>query len=213
MRTIALAAILLFSCAREQAQIGGVPVADLNAQQLIDRAIQRYRNAAIYRDAGTVRTRIDQHEFVRGFKTEFRGPSRFELVLLDHGDPRYTVRMENGNYTVSTRSGSDTSRDRDTALYGATGVTSGTSTMIPPLLLEADSVSSLARLQDAHVGGADTLHGERCTRVEGTDHKGNPFIVWIGEESQLIRRTLRTIENGVPQKFENQLDYEEVSLE
>lgn len=213
MRALVLAAILLFSCAREQAQIGGVPVADLNAQQLIDRTVQRYRTAVAYRDSGTVRTRIDEHEFVRGFTTQFREPSEFKFVLLDHGDPRYTIQMQDGNYTVSTRSSSTTDRDREAALIGGTGVTSGTSTTVPPLLLGADTTSILLRLKGVAVRGTETLHGERCTRVEGMDHKGNPFTVWIGEESQLIRRMVRNLKEGIPQPVENQLDYEEVSLE
>lgn len=211
MRAIAIASLLLFSCAGEQPQIGGIPAADLNAQQLLTRAMARYRGAGSYRDSGTIRTKIDEHYFIRTFKTRFRDPSQFELVLLDHGDPRHTVRMENGRYVVITNDGSAHSPDRDAALGGATGVTSGTSVIVPPLLLDGDS--ALMQLQGARVGGTESIHGERCTRVEGIDDRGNPFVVWIGEESQLIRRVVRDLRQGLPQAIRNQLDYEEVALE
>lgn len=214
MRAIVLVAILLLSCAREQMEIGGSPAADLTGEQLVARAVQRYETASQYRDSGTIRTRIDGDELVRGFTTQFHAPSAFELVLLKDDQPSYTIRSDGGQYTISTRSGSDISRDRDTALFGGTGVTSGTSTMLPPLLLRGGEVQSpLLLIRDAVIRGSDTVHGERCTRIEAKDGKDNPFIVWIGEESQLVRRVVRHLSTGQSRPFENQLDYETVSLE
>lgn len=201
MRTIILAAFLLFSCARESVEIGGGPVADLDAQELLARTIQRYENASHYRDSGTIRTRIKGHEFTYAFTTEFTGPSKLDLVLKRNGEERYAIRLDQ-----------QPAEQRDNALAGGTGVTSGTSTTVPPLLLDSTVPSTLSRMSNAEIRGTEEIHGERCTRVEGTDHKGNRFVVWIGEDTQVLRRSLRTLTNGVPQEIENQLDYETVSF-
>jgi hypothetical protein len=190
----------------------GTPAADLSAEQLIARTVQRYATATRYRDSATIRTRIGAHESVLTATTEFKAPQQLEVVLRDERGERYAIRPANGAYLVSDRNGEST-RARDDALFGGTGVTSGYSTMLPPLLLDAPSLSPLARLSAPSIRGLETLHGERCTHVEGTDDEGRRFAIWIGEKSHAIRRTLRVIDSGVPQPFENQLDYETVSFD
>jgi hypothetical protein len=205
-------ALLLSACTREQKEIGGPPAADLTPEQLIARTLQRYATATRYRDSATIRTRIGTHESVLTVTTDFTAPQQLAVVLRDDRGERYAIRPAASGYLVSDRNG-ETTRARDEALFGATGVTSGYSTMLPPLLLDAPSLSPLARLQAPSIRGLETLHGERCTHVAATDAEGRRFEVWIGETSGLVRRTLRVIDRGVPQAFENQLDYEDVSLD
>lgn len=202
LRTVILAAFLLFSCAREEMEIGGSPAAGLDAAQLLGRAMQRYETATRYRDAGTIRTRSGGHEFSYSFTTQFTEPARLDLVMTKKGRKPYAIHLDQ-----------QSPEERSLLLFGGTGVTNGTSMMVPPLLVATTTPSPLTRLTNAVVGGTETVNGERCARIEGQDQEGNPFVVWIGEESQVIRRTLRSVSAGVPQPYETQLDYEIVSLD
>lgn len=209
---LAFGSALLVTCSVEERKVGAPPAADLSPDQLIARTLRRYQSAASYRDSGTILTRIDGHEIPLAFSTSFQEPAVFALQVSDERGVRHAIRSSpDGTYLVTDRHKA-TKHALEEALGGLVGVSSGYSTMIPPMLLGSAALSPLSSLRDARITGTETVHGERCSLVSGTDPQGRPFEVWIGDETFLVRRSRRVIDRGVPRPFENQLDYHDAAL-
>ncbi len=131
-----------------------------------------------------LRTRFET-AFVRGERLRFE--SHDEKITR-----RSVVVWFDGNHTFSSGSRQprivDDGRDIGFALEAAHAESSGSSTVVPRLLLPSLG-SSNAQLRDPYIGGAEMVDGQKCWHLVGTSPRGNRIELWIDQSSHLLRRT------------------------
>lgn len=117
------------------------------ADGLIDRVVEKYRNATSYRDHGTViqfEENGEDEEYRKTFKTAFVRPDRFRFEWSEPWPMSGRVRRVVWSDGKETRTwweiplGRDLDEkdaDLDMAIAGATGVSSGAANTIPSILM------------------------------------------------------------------------------
>ncbi len=173
------------------------------AREILGRVAATYANARSYRDTGVVRITWSgelSHASQRPFRTAFVRGGGFRFEFADQ-EPRSLLGMvgfpethlviwgDNDRaktwWTLNDGEVKDT--DLDLAVWGAKGVSGGSSHLVPRLLLPGTiSGESIDALEDPRVAAIETVDGRRCVRLNGT-HGGGLVDFWIDDHS-LLRR-------------------------
>ena len=183
--------------------VGETPSAD----RILDNMRQVYAECESYADEGEVslvfkseqRERVDRRPFKtwfirpENFRFEFRnqhpsngrGPSHRYVVWADgeHIRSYWTVNKQLQEF-----------ESVELALGGPTGVSGGSATMIPALLMrEMNWGGLLRRLSDTKLLGTERVGDALCYKVEGrylADR--DPLTLWIDADSFFVRRVFET---------------------
>jgi hypothetical protein len=202
-----------------------------SAEELIARAVGRYRAAASYSDRGTIRTTVGEHVSERAFETRLDTAGRFQFDLygprrghsplsnvLDRAvpDPHrrpYRIVIGNGEARRTRSDGtSEALASAVHALSAGTGVSRGAVLIVPPLLLDLEKPPSLlASMTATRHERASMIGGHRCEEIAGLDRSGNDMTLWLREDGVLCR-VERRIAARVPQAYSVRIDYEDVTL-
>lgn len=167
-----------------------------DARQLLRRVEERYAGLRSYSDRGCVfetyhsRLKVTSR---RPFETTFARPATFRFEYTESKLPALTTR-----YVIWTEGGAvrswgtvhpkvETYRSIRFAAGAAGGVSRGSSTMIPSLLL--GSGVWITRVEKARVVGSQRLSdGTACYLVGGEDRRGDPVRIWVDMATLAIRR-------------------------
>lgn len=181
------------------------PQADPEAERWIERMLEAYSTCDTYRDEGEVRTvfRPDDgrdRTVLKPFETLFARPDRLLFEFRDRrGEEewdRYVI-WDDGQRARSWWTLKGETRefdDLERALAAASGVSSGSSSRIPSLLLPHTSWGGgLRQLSEARVAGREPVDGAPCVRIEAL-RGDRPLTLWIDEHTGLLRRCHETRE-------------------
>jgi hypothetical protein len=170
--------------------------AQLSADSIISLSIKAYGHLKTYTDSGKlIQTFLtaNPHKTAIIFKTAYanNGDLNFEYYVSGNSNSLYTINRTNN--TVKTWWGvlnrTDAPANIQLALGAALGVSGGTSTVVPGLLLTADFKNgNLYRNMSKRVVAAiEQVNGKDCYKITGTNLRG-PITVWIGKKDFLIRK-------------------------
>jgi len=184
-------------------------VADAEAGKIIARVLKTYAEAKTYEDDGeSVEDFQGQQNFTvrKTFLTRFVRP---KLFRFEYSVPQGPGTVEQ-RYVIWSEAAPERSKawwnirpqigetDLATALGTATGVSSGTSYLIPSLLMPKvlEPRRSLGGLKELKLIGEDLVEGAACYRIEAKTFQGSPETVWIEKETSLVRKIV--VENKIP---------------
>lgn len=175
--------------------VGPAP-ADVTSEGVLAKMREVYAGCDTYEDEGVV-TRIFLNRAVPRitqlpFKTSFvREKQRLRYEFRD-GPNRYVVwGDENGARSWWTiQPDVKAFATIEEALGGPSGVSGGSATMIPPLLMpEIRWGAVLAIVENAEVKGVERVGDRACYRVEAEYLGGMRITLWVDTETHLLRRT------------------------
>jgi hypothetical protein len=169
---------------------------------LLQRVAQAYSAMKSYQDNGRVAlVNGDDPSFQIDFATLYKSPSLFRFEFsrphpyapLRHVVSKYVVGFDgsvaysqNERYQEAPRL--ETRSDLQTAIAGATGISSGSAHSISCLLLPEVSGFSILDLVDVRMDEATQIDGIPCYRVLGNSPRGGAWDYTIETDSLLIRR-------------------------
>jgi hypothetical protein len=181
----------------------------VDAESMLRRTEQRYREARTYRDEGAVRIKSIYEdrttEDEKPFRTVFERDGRFRWEFRSSGVPGGTPTMQ---YVVW-------SRDQKTCdvwwdLFGvpkrqiffemavgsAVGVSSGAATAVIPLLHKMQWGAKYTNLRNPTVKGTEKIQGVDCTIIEGgQEFTCEPVRLWL-DSFFAIRQVFQSHEFG-----------------
>jgi hypothetical protein len=152
-----------------------------------------YERAGSYVDRGTVITVLSGRPVLRAkFQTAFVRGDRLRFEFRDANVKRRSFLVwSDGNHTFSAGSGQpsvvDDGADIAFPLRALAGSLSASSIAIPQLLLPGGS--SIVKLREIRLVGADTVDGQPCWHLFGTSSRYERIDLWIDQRSYLLRRT------------------------
>lgn len=228
MRPIAIAVLLslcffVFAVDREQIVVSAEKTLDgeLSAKEVLDRVAKKYADCSYYQDTGTVTTVTTRakrkYTAKRTFATAFArqsGQFRFEFQSksFDNKDEKYIISQHPDRNVLSwwdLQPGVKSTRSLSTAIARATGVSYGTASYVPSLLLRNQirplkgRITELIELGPIEEG---MLNGVECYRIRGMHGHVenlralnlplNPLTIWIEKKSFLIRRVDDEVDLG-----------------
>ena len=171
---------------------------DLSAKEILDRVLKTYAKCETYSDSGEVSItfientgkRID----IRPFTTAFIRPDRFRYQYQANHAPNKVSRYLIWRKGDDVRSwwditpGGQKPQTLGLAMGGAAGVSGGSSTTVPGLLIPKEvGGSPLIALTELKRGEDEKLDGTDCYRVEGMSFK-TPLTLLIEKKTFLLRR-------------------------
>jgi outer membrane lipoprotein-sorting protein len=199
-------------------------VADVTANEVLKRMTAAYARCRSYSDSGVMLTTFrgeGQHASQRRFETYFvrDGGFRFEYTEVPSGtmlsrliahEERAVVWGDNHQahqwWSIDESGPSESSLDMAIARF--TGVSGGTSTTVPRLLLpQSVGTVSLADLDwsaDVHV---ETTAQRACFKLDGR-RGADEIAVWIDRDSYVLRRVLENSALSGATKVEKVTVYE-----
>ncbi|MCU0709992.1 MAG: hypothetical protein MUF23_17055 [Pirellula sp.] len=170
-----------------------------SAEEIVKTLLATYRDLKSYQDTGVVRTVFhgEDNEIrasERPFKIAWVSPDQFRFEYSDRSilgrENRYVIWM-NGNSVQShwtLKAGPKTEQGIARALAGAVGVSGGSASLVPSLLMPdtvpwgpISRLEELQRLEDQDLG----THG--CRRVTGKLEEST-YTLWIDRDSMILRR-------------------------
>jgi outer membrane lipoprotein-sorting protein len=170
------------------------------AEELVKKLLDRYRELESYQDTGMAKTVFWKNEQVdrtveRPFKTAWVRPDRFrfeysEKLLMRRVDHRYIVWMHGDDVQSewTLKGGKRREQGLLRAIAGVTGVSGGSAYLVSSLLLPdrlgmgvIAQLESLKRIEDGELGE----HG--CYRITG-ELEQSTYTVWIDREEPILRR-------------------------
>ena len=172
---------------------------DLSGKEILDRLVKTYAKCNTYSDSGEVSItfientgkRID----IRPFTTAFIRPDRFRYQYqANHAAnrvSRYLIwkKGEDVRSWWDIAPGIQKPASLGLALGGAAGVSGGSSTTVPGLLLPKEvGGARLSFLTELKRGEDEKLDGIDCYRVEGMSVKVS-LTLWIEKKTFLLRQT------------------------
>ena len=183
----------------------GAPAApaDGTPEAILAGMIKTYADARSYRDEGEAVlvfwTGAQKRTVKRPFATKFVRPNLFFYEFSERagdGDD------ERNRYVIWTDAAPERSRAWWTikpevrenplalALGTAAGVSGGTSTDVPSLLMPKDisSRGSLGWLKEPKLVGEEVVEGAPCHKIEGKNSSGNPETTWVDKETHLLKK-------------------------
>ena len=172
----------------------------MSAQQILEQVISTYASADSYVDEGEVTTLYldprGSFTEVKPFSTAFVRPTgfRFEFRHRNDADDEWQsyVIWRDGNAVKkwwSIDPGVKSENTLQMAIGTAAGVSSGTSSAIPSLLMTDLMVKRYGSLSDLRLQGEETVEGHDAYRIEGQDRGGRPLTLWVDKDSLLIVKT------------------------
>ncbi len=170
-----------------------VPEDAPTAKQLLERMSKTYADCKTYRDSGVVTTLFVQdtgnRTVEKPFKTAFVRPDQFRFEYKDDAS-RYIIWSKGKALQTwwDVEPGIEKPASMQLAVAGATGVSAGSASRIPGLLMP----DQLGGWGGIHVSGAKRIDDGKlekveCFRVEGKYVK-KPITLWIDKKSYLVRR-------------------------
>ncbi len=177
---------------------------DTSAADLLARTASIYGSCSTYQDTGEVTTVFitgrwpwDRRTQRTRFKTAFVRPNRFLFEYREvgvgpesewHGGVMWMRGPELRNWSTH-KLVPDEYKSASDAMGAFAGVSSGASHFIPRMLdSKLGAAGSLPDSPTARVVGNGDLDGVLCTRVEGVRYRGQRVIVWIEDQSGLVRK-------------------------
>lgn len=175
----------------------------LTADEILRRSAEVYANCSSYRDEGTVTTvfihgprPFERRTRRQPFRTLFNRPA---MWLFEHWQEEVGPREEwrrsviwaEGDHHRAWRSSQPAeveNADIQLLFAGQTGVSGGAAFTVPSLL---DSVIGGTRpplLLDPSLEGEEIIHGSACYRITGRRYRQVGHIIWIQQDTLLIRR-------------------------
>jgi hypothetical protein len=191
LSTLGLAVIVLVAVAdSSQAQA-------LSARQIMDQMISVYANCNTYVDEGEVRTVFHQPNGKRTvskpFSTAFVRPSEFRFEFKDRrGEDEWnSYIIWKGADSVKTwwsiKPGIATAPNLSLALAGATGVSGGSASTVPTLLMPEMAMGNrIKSLSDLTLIGEEEVNGSTAYKIEGKDFRKNALTIWVNRDTLLI---------------------------
>ena len=186
--------------------------ADLDAQEVLRAAVERYAGLGAYSDTGEVTTRIAATGMVHRitFSTLYQRPSFFRFTFfnphphppLGHLVAEHSVGYDGTvGYSVAKRPNGTVDRrspiSLEAAVARATGISSGSAHTIGRLLLPEVHGLGLLDLVDAHRGDDVLIEGISCYSVMAQTPKGGrQQELWIEKDSYLLRRRITRSEQS-----------------
>jgi hypothetical protein len=170
-----------------------------DACELLRRTVEVYASAQSYVDRGVVTTttfiRADEREVQRRpFRTAFARPHRFRYEFTDESmGSRLVIWHDSPPAQVFwTINGKLEAMELGMALAGATGVSGGSASTIPSMLLDLSArFRGLPDLEDPAHAGKDVVDGVPCLIIKGR-RADELETVFVGADDLLVRRILET---------------------
>lgn len=164
--------------------------------------ISNYVSLSTYQDEGIVVSRYDD-AVTRGqierlpFQTLFKRPNLFrfewaEFSSIAHGTR--SVIWSNGKeaFTYWEPDTYEKNTDLESAIAGATGISSGAAYTVSHLLMEL-SGSNLLTLENLSLAGEEEFERVLCYHLKGKHPNGTLFELWIGKSDLLVRKLRKEI--------------------
>src|SRR5688572_17628389 len=176
----------------------------LSAQQILDRTMSVYASCNSYVDEGEVRTiflqRNGRRTVIKPFTTAFVRPSDFRFEYQDRrGEEEWNSYIiwkdaESVKTWWAIRPGVETPRDLPYALGAAAGVSSGSSSTVPTLLMPEMTLGNrIKSLSELKLIGEEAVSGRNAYKIEGTDLRKNNLTLWVDSESMLIVKIFQKV--------------------
>jgi hypothetical protein len=170
-----------------------------SAKEIVKALLATYRELKSYQDTGVVTTVFHRgddeiHTTERPFQIAWVSPDRFRFEYSDRSilgkENRYVIWM-NGKLVSShwtLKNGPKIEQGLARALAGAVGVSGGSASLIPSLLMP-DTVpwGPVSRLEELQRVEDQDLDGHPCRRVKGKLEQST-YTLWIDRESMILRR-------------------------
>jgi hypothetical protein len=167
---------------------------------IIDRSEKAYHQLSVYLDSGKVINAYDisgrVNKTAKLFKTAFsnNGDFNFEYYELGKSNSLYTINRS-ANIVRSwwgvTNKLVDPAPSLRLALSGALGVSSGTSMLIPGILLTNDislKVSFYHTLGATELNGSEVVNGVDCYKMKSIAKNGRKTTTWVAKKDYFIRK-------------------------
>ena len=180
-----------------------VPLVDGSPEAILARMLKTYADAPSYEDEGEAvlvfRGDGPKRTVKRPFSTRFVRPKLFRYEFSERardGDD------ERNRYVIWTDAAPELSKawwtikpevregTLDSALGTAAGVSGGTSTIVPGLLMSRvmPSRASLGWLKQPKLTGEEVVEGANCDKIEGLNSSGRPETTWVDKETHLLKK-------------------------
>lgn len=171
---------------------------DTEAKTILEKMNNAYHHILTYQDTGVVETTVNKE--ARGqvttqpFSILFKRPNwlKFEWTKTAEKSSR-SILWSDGNETHTYWETLNQYR-KDISLQmgiaGATGVSGGSANTVPSMLLMG---SSLTHLSDLSLVAKEIFEGTRCYVISGKMSGGFEYMLWIGANDYLLRKSKYTI--------------------
>lgn len=172
-----------------------------DAMQIVERVLTTCAGLKSYADTGR------QESIHRG---DLLSKSEFETKFIDNGDlllqysdelvsgfKTSTVLSKVGNVVqtmASYKTGPEQFADASMAITTGYGATSGVSGNIPELLLGLESKRLFELVNLKTLEESELEDGTTCVRLQGKNFIGDKVTVWIGKDTNLIRKIEEVID-------------------
>lgn len=171
----------------------------MNAAEILELCLDKYRRCSTYADEGMTEEVLD----VPGSPLPFSG--YFETRFIRSTGLRFSCRErlpfseESTEVVLWTTEGqcrlwSSTSKSTRVLSSISDGLwtiileSRGASLLVPALLSSSDDASALGRLSEVTVEGAEELDGRPAWHLSCQDPRGGGYELWIDQQTALLRR-------------------------
>ena len=169
----------------------------MNANEILDQVIARYRSFQTYSDQGTVMGGYGEALFDISFATAFCRPDKYSFEWTRHSHktsgPRSRkskISSEGGVHKSIYDGNEEIAESRDHMLAGAYGVTQAAVSTVYSLLLGDDFGINFCwyRLPDARFADCETIQDRDCYVICGNPATHTGISVCVDKENQLVRK-------------------------